>query len=426
MIAGLLFLPLTQVVRPAPAPGPLDNPLKGWCTYTDAGTIDQPYSIVFLYVPWRELEPERGRFAFDAWERRAWNVPAARGKHVVFRVYVDYPGKATGLPAWLIKEGVKLRPYKEYGGGSAPDYNDPRTVAAMERLIAALGKRYNSHPRVAFIQFGLLGFWGEWHTYPRPELFANAATEVKVLDAARRAFPDKKVMNRYPMGYAGRQRWLGFFDDMFPEDTDGKEDWMFLPRLRAAGREEAWKTVPFGGEMVPHAAKRWLGEGFGTTMKRLEESHFSWVGPYSPAIAGLREPSLVARSREMVRRMGYEYRLEEIRLPREVAAGGWLEVEVRGRNQGVAPFYYPWRVQMGLRDLRGRIVQRWTVGTDIRTWLPGAFRFRSRAQAAVNGGRYDVVIGVEDPWSKKPAIGFANALRRRDGWTEVAEVLIRG
>lgn len=424
MIAALLLLPSLQIVRHTPAPGPLDNPLKGWCTYPDAGPITQPYSMVFLYVPWKELEPARGRYTFEAWERKAWNTAAARGKHIVFRVYIDYPSQPSGLPDWLRKEGVKLNPYTEHGGGSSPDYNDPRMVAAMRRLIAALGKRYNSHPRIAFVQFGLLGFWGEWHTYPRPELFASAATEAKVLDAARQAFPDKKVMNRYPMGYAGRQKWLGFFDDMFPEDTDGKEDWMFLPRLRAAGRQEAWKTVPFGGEMVPHAAKRLLSDGFAMTMKRLEEAHFSWVGPYSPAIAGITEPSLVAKSQAMVRRMGYEYRLDEIRLPGKLRQGEALEVEVRGRNQGVAPFYYPWPVEMALKDGEGRIAQRWTVSSDIRTWIPGAFRFTSRAKVSVKPGRHEVMLGIRDPWSKKPAIGFANDLPRFRGWTRVASVRI--
>lgn len=57
--------------------------------------------MVFLYLPWKELEPEEGRYAFDRWERLAWSAPEAVGKHVVFRVYVDYPSKPSGLPDWL-------------------------------------------------------------------------------------------------------------------------------------------------------------------------------------------------------------------------------------------------------------------------------------------------------------------------------------
>jgi hypothetical protein len=53
-------------------------------SYTDAGPIRQPYSMVFLYLSWKELEPEEGRYAFDRWERLAWSAPEAVGKHVVF------------------------------------------------------------------------------------------------------------------------------------------------------------------------------------------------------------------------------------------------------------------------------------------------------------------------------------------------------
>lgn len=425
MIACLLALLVSQTIYPASAPGPLNNPFKGWCTYPDAGAITQPYSMVFLYVPWKELEPARGQYAFDAWERKTWNTAAARGKHIVFRVYIDYPSRASGMPDWLRREGVKMNPYKEEGGGESPDYDDPRMVDAMLRLIDALGKRYNSNPRIAFVEFGLLGFWGEWHTYPRTELFAKESTVIKVLDAAHRAFPDKMVMNRYPAGYGGQQKWLGFFDDYFPEDTDGKEDWKFLPRLRASGRQEAWKTVPFGGEMVPQAAKRLLGGGFADMMKQVENTHFSWVGPYSPAIAGITEPELLANSQAMVRRMGYEYRLETIRLPSTLQRGKSIDLEVRGRNQGVAPFYYPWPVEFALATVQGRIVQRWTADTDIRTWLPGEFHFRSDERIAVKPAAYRLLLGIQDPWTKKPAIAFANALPRREGWTELARVQIQ-
>ncbi|HCU87516.1 MAG TPA: hypothetical protein DGP39_08300, partial [Verrucomicrobiales bacterium] len=98
MLAGLILnsvwfaaeaAPLT-VYRPPVALGPLDNPLKGYCLYTNAGEIHRPYSMVFQYVSWKELEPIEGKYAFEAWEKK-WVHPRAMGKHVVLRVYVDYP-----------------------------------------------------------------------------------------------------------------------------------------------------------------------------------------------------------------------------------------------------------------------------------------------------------------------------------------------
>ena len=106
-----------EIRRPAAASGPLDNPLKGYCLYTNAGKIHRPYSMVFQYVSWRELEPIEGKYTFEDWEKKDWNHPRAKDKHLVLRVYVDYPSKPSGLPEWLRAKGVKESSYQEYGGG---------------------------------------------------------------------------------------------------------------------------------------------------------------------------------------------------------------------------------------------------------------------------------------------------------------------
>jgi hypothetical protein len=424
MAMALTQPPAPRTIHPPAAPGPLDNPLKGWCPYTDAGSIRQPYSMVFLYVPWSELEPHEGDFRFEEWEHRAWNVAAAQGKHVVFRVYIDYPGRPSGMPAWLEERGIRMTPYTDYGGGRSPDYDDPRMVAAMVRLIAALGARYDPNPRVAFVEFGLLGFWGEWHTYPRTTLFASPATQQRVLAAAQRAFPHKIVMNRYPGGYAGTRPDLGFFDDMFPDDTDGAEDWKFLPTMRRSGRTENWKRATIGGEMTPHAATRLLGPEFATTMKALQTGHFTWIGPYCPAIDRNTQPELQEHSREMVRAMGYQFRLTEIAVPDRIPSGSPLRLTVKGVNEGVAPFYYPWPVRVALLDAAGSVVQSFDTGADPRGWLPGEFRLAVNAPIKAPPGEYSLCLGLIDPWTGQPDVAFANRLPAIHGWTELTRLSV--
>jgi hypothetical protein len=450
-----------RILRPSAAPGPLDNPLKGWCTYTHAGEIRQPYSMVFRYVAWRDLEPGEGDYRFAEWEARSWNEAAARDKHVVLRVYADYPSRPSGVPAWLLAKGVKTTRYTDHGGGLSPDYNHPETVAGLERLIAAMGRRYAQNPRVAFLQLGLLGFWGEWHTWPRSELFASEATQKRVIDAYRAAFPQKILLARTAGGPAGRQAWLGYHDDMFPEDTDGPEGWEFLPRMRRSGRTENWKRAAIGGEMVPNAAKKWLGEGFDRTMQMVERAHVSWIGPYNPALERNPTPEFLARSQQMVRRMGYEYVLREVRWPESVTTGGPLPIRITGRNQGVAPFYYPWPVELAL--LQGTHTQlaalpmtavkgtplatlpptgvdgtplatlpptavqpvvTLPLAVDLRTWLPGPFRVTAAPAVPAPPGRYTLAIGIRDPWTRRPAIGFANDLPRHEGWTLLGDITV--
>jgi len=411
------------VVRPLPAEGPLDNPLKGWCPYTDAGPIHQPYTMAFQYVAWRELEPAEGAFRFAEWEK-SWDSPAGRDKHIVFRVYVDYPRKPSGLPDWLRMAGVKETAYADHGGGKSPDYDDPRMIAGMERLIAALGERYNKHPRIAFIQLGLLGFWGEWHTYPSVKLYASPETERRVIDAYRRAFPDKSLMVRYARGHAGRQEWIGFHDDMFPEDTDNGKDWSFLAGLRKANRTANWKTAVVGGEMVPGKAERWLGKDFDTTLAMLGRSHFTWVGPYCPALARTGDEQFRRRSEQLVRRLGYEFQLTELTHPATTKPRQACRLSLKGKNLGVAPFYYPWSVEWALLDPAGKVVAVQKTDWDIRKWLPGEFAEAAELAFDAPPGKYRLGLGIRDPWKDRPAIRFANAALVQEGWTLLSEIRI--
>lgn len=413
-----------KTVRPPAAPGPLDNPFKGWCPYTDAGTISQPYSMVFLYIPWNELEPNPGDYRFEEWEK-SWDVETAVGKHIIFRVFVDYPSRPAGLPNWLRAAGVHESKYQDHGGGLSPDYNDPKMIAAMERLIAALGRRYNNHPRIAFIQLGMLGFWGEWHTWPRGQMYATAETERRVINAYHKAFPNKSLMVRYARDFAGRQPWIGFHDDMFPEDTDNGEDWSFLAGIRKSERTENWKVAVVGGEMVPHQAKKWVVDEFDQTMSMLERSHFTWIGPYGPALARSPTDEFAKQSEALVRKMGYQFRIEELKHPRIVQSGRPMSVHFSGQNMGVAPFYYPWQVQWTLLDTTGKPVDHQDVDWDIRRWLPGPFSDTAQLTFDVPTGRYRLAIGIIDPWTKRPAIDFANQVETLDGWTVLSEVDVK-
>ena len=97
---------------------------------------------------------------------------------------------------------------------------------------------------------------------------------------------------RYAKNYPGKQNWLGFHDDYFPEDTGMEKDYYFLRGMKEAGRLENWRVAPIGGEMIPRAADDWVGssDGFSRTKAMIKAAHFSWVGPYSPAMENVPKP----------------------------------------------------------------------------------------------------------------------------------------
>ncbi|RYG42047.1 DUF4832 domain-containing protein [bacterium] len=429
MAPSMLTLALLagNVDRALPAgPGPVTNPLKGYAPYVDAikdTTI--PFTMVYHDASWAELEPERGVWKFDEWAARTMRAAPSRDKRAILRVYVDYPNrKPGGIPQWLLDSGVKTTAYSDYGGGLAPDYADPKFRSGIKRLIAEMGRRWNKDPQVAFIQIGLLGFWGEWHTYPRTELFAPAIVQKEVIDAMRAAFPDKPLMARNAADYVGQQTWLGFHDDMIPEDTLGPEEWKFLPTLRASGRENNWKIAPTGGEMVPGAAKRWLGEGWATTLQAVRDTHFSWIGPYCPLLE-TGDATFKARAIELSQKSGYQFRLTRVRHAGRVAPSGGLNVQVEGMNEGVAPMYGHWPVRIAVLDASGAEVGGGRSPSDPFSWLPGKFFFGAKFPAPKTPGHYRIALGLIDPWTQRSAVRFANPLPVENGWTILSEFDVR-
>ncbi len=178
---------------------PADNPLKGLVPYVGQGE-PFPHSMEFWYFPMDQLMTGPASFDWSLIERQLDTI-SSRGCQAVMRVYMEYPGKKSAVPEFLLKQGVKVASYKHDGQmNHTPDYNDPRTRKAMKSFIAAFGAKYDGDPRVGFITMGILGHWGEWHTYPKGELFASEEVQAEVMDAFEAAFKTTKVLMRYPAG----------------------------------------------------------------------------------------------------------------------------------------------------------------------------------------------------------------------------------
>ncbi len=88
---------------------------------------------------------------------------------MIIRLVLDYPNKENSMqiPKWLYNEiGGDGTWYDiSYGKGFSPNYENKTLIYYHEKLIKALGERYNSSSEIAFIELGSIGHWGEWHTY---------------------------------------------------------------------------------------------------------------------------------------------------------------------------------------------------------------------------------------------------------------------
>ncbi|MDI1311832.1 hypothetical protein [Prosthecobacter sp.] len=245
-------------VKLAPGPSPADNPLKGLVPYAEPESGCFPHSLEFNYVRFSDLMKGVDSFVWQPFEKLL-NGIVSRGNQAVFRVWIEYPDQKSGLPKFLRDQGVKITEWTETEKKPrekicyTPGYEDERLIGAMEVLIAALGKRYDGDARIGYITAGLLGSWGEWHTYPREDLFASEKTRKRVLAAYAKAFKKTPVLLRYPVGpnredlASNAEKPFDYHDDSFAWGTldTGKEEhrWFYPPSMKRAASPNAGPSI---------------------------------------------------------------------------------------------------------------------------------------------------------------------------------------
>lgn len=422
-------------------PAPADNPLKGLVPYAGGDKRPLfPHSMEFNYLPLSDLMIGMNEFRWEPMEALLNDV-ASRGHQTVFRIWMVYPGHTDGIPEFLVRDGLKVTEWLNTNTHPfppkkvlTPDYDDPRMRQALKNFITALGKKYDGDPRIGFITAGLLGTWGEWHEYPRSELFASKETQREVMDAYEQAFKTTPILLRYPAGEdhwhyaANHERPFGYHDDSFAWATldTGREadNWFFVPSMKAAGSSAVnkWMTEPIGGEIRPElwglifddAPDHPQAQDF---EQCVQQTHVSWLmdtGMFRKKETDTRIRNAIAH----VQRMGYEFHVVDARIqPRN----GTRVLEVQVRNTGVAPFYYDWKMELGFFDSNGGEIAAKPLPWKLNELMPDQQRTWTADLRSVPPDADHIAIRVINPLESGRPLAFANARQRNDGWLPVAK-----
>ncbi len=402
------------------------NPLKGFMPYR--GSYDFPHSMEYQYFAFDDLMPSLDTPDFDTTIEPFLEEVSGRGNHAVFRIYLDYPDERYAVPQWLRDAGVTATSYSSHGGGLSPDYDHPALLAACESLISLLGARYDGDPRIGFLQVGLLGHWGEWHTYPNGHLFAATETQNRILSAFDNAFNStsllvsQDLMSHDPMANIDDHD-IGFHDDAFTEGTLGPADWNFYPRLVDYGFDKRWRSMPVGGEILPGLQNIVWDDPSGAPQDYsacVNVTHASWLLNQAPFDSNWGVAKRV-RAIEGGRRLGYDIRVVETRIG---ALDGDLRVGVRFENTGVAPFYYPWAIEVGVFGQDRELLISEETDWDVRTILPdgGPIEFTATVPFSTDWtDSFASAVRIVSPLANGKPFLFSNRNREED-WVILAEI----
>ena len=412
-------------------PAPCDNPLKGIVPYADPVPNRFPHSMEFSYLKYSDLVKGPNKFDWTAAEKLFDGIKS-RGNQAVFRVYLEFPGREDAIPKFLLEDGLKTIRWVDESWHEAnknvitPDYDNKDLRRSLVNFIEAFGNKYDGDPRIGYIHAGLLGLWGEWHTYPREDLWASKVVQTEVLEAYEKAFDKTPILLRYPArenhyAQAANTKYdFGYHDDSFAFATlatgKKKDDWFFEKLLKDAQATDKWKTNPIAGEVRPdvwsccHAKDPCTpkGQSFAECRDKL---HICWLME-----SGLFEKDhpaeLKARAIVDAQKLGYEFFVESVSIGK--TSSGKSKLTCRIKNTGIAPFYHSgWKVSIGLLSKKSASATA-KLDWEFTGIMPGQTKvFEITTKADLSRG---FKIGVPNPMPGGKALRFANKEVDKTGW----------
>jgi hypothetical protein len=398
----------TVTINPLEYPRPLRNPHKGF-TNRNALENNEWATLMHSYIKWNEIERDSldGIAEIKTWCDENWSGVEDKNIKVIPRVYLHWDGEKTFWPD-------DMETY---------DYTSPQFIRRLKRMIWKLGKCWDRDPRVAHIEIGIIGKWGEHHT-PSP----TKEVEKILGEEFRKAFTHKKVLVRHPWEF-------NTFNFGIYWDSWAHQDQMMSHGQPIFNLGDRWKMEIIGGETAYNWGDNQTQPGDNPTDTMVDPFHrdfligtirwlhctqLRWVADYDQKNSAAR-----AGAEEVQKVFGYRYVINEVTYPRRIEKGQEFVVSFSGRNTGSAPFYYDWPVELSLLNESNEVVWRADFNhIDIRTWLPGdrwnhseltydkqvdTFTVRGtfKLNAELIPGRYKLVLAVLDPAGKLPNLRFA-------------------
>jgi hypothetical protein len=385
-------------------------------------------SVAYLRWYWYAIEPEEGRYRWDIIDR-ALETAKRRGQQLHIRVMPH--DHLANLPAWYVQKGRVFRCKLKSADCVFPDYDDPLFRSATEKLVSALGARYDGHPGMAFVDIGTLGFWGEWHlegTAREKHLFYTDVEHwpwaVDIYFQSFKKTPLIGLIGCVPALRHATAHGAGWRADCWGDFSQMRHMRVVYPRnITQAGVHDAWRR----GAVLMETCwtyKHWHEKSWPVDYFHDEAArwHTSLINAKSSVIPKDWQPAVA----EFQKRIGYRFVLRSVERPAQAHPGAPFRLTHWWVNRGVAPCYHEYRIAARLEGAGRDIIIE--LPHDLRTWMPGEDRYLMDDVALPSdapSGKYRLSLGIVRRGEKKPFVKMANEGRTKEGWMEMGEIDIK-
>jgi len=342
------------------------NPLKGFANWGTSNKAEFPYSLSYLPVNFNEVVSAKGVYDFSYLENLL-NSYSKKGVQAIIRFVIDEPGKELFLPS-SIKSKIKIVKYTRDGvTGESPDYHDQELINIINDVIVAFGKKYDGDARIACVQTGFIGHWGEWHTYycekSGIDAMPSSSQQKSILNTFTSSFKKTCVVIRRPnIPGMDTNTKIGIYNDMFYSDSD---DNYMVKLFDKADLWDRWQTGMVTGEFAPalqedfikHAQSQSYVDKFKERLNLFHNSSIMVSKLFKRTdLSSSQKKQLLSLSNSM----GYDLYVSKASVKKD---GSDYILEVTIKNKGVAPFYYNWPVTVALYNdgIKSKATTDWKI-----------------------------------------------------------------
>lgn len=402
------------------------NPGQGWMGWRFHGSVE------YYRFNWVDIEPEKGTYNWKPIDDRLARLQKSGGS-LSLRV-MTASAHSSGYyssPKWLFDHGCKGYEYNVGGGdptsgGKAitriePEYADPIYLAEHSAFIAALGKRYDGHPNMEFLDIGSYGIWGEWHTkHP-----ASLAVRKQIVDMYVQAFrktqlvfmTDDQEGLSYALANGAGLRRDGVGSPWHEQNWIGSEKYANIPDMG-----NVWKKAPvvfeWFGDYDYLKSKNW---SFDAAVNFMVSNHVSMINDN----IGNVPPEAMPQLEKLARLAGYRFVLREITHEKTILPEGALTMKMKWANVGVAKLYRSCKLQIALRNSSDQTVATVITDADPRDWLPGEREITSTMRIPnVPSGTYTLAVAITDSANQRPPLKLAMDAPEKEGWYRVGSIIM--
>ncbi len=357
-------------VTPIEYPNALTNPLMGFRPDSVGNWNAKPYTTIARhYISWNEINNSStdGVQKIIDFCNAKWAGCEAANVKIIPRVILDWNG-GEYWPSYLTKG----------------DYKSQKTRDAVVKMIAMLGQAWDNDPRVAWVQTGIVGKWGEQETpnVNTPMVAPDNATWASIMgEAFEAAFPNKMQLVRNQTDWTNEGfTEMGVYWDSFGRKGQYEGAWKDILKHNELGR---YLVAPVEGEIVYNSSvvAAYMGSSPNATLSNptyynylidaIKQTHCSglgWISIYTPG------PTTNAGANLVQKAFGYRFKISEFSCSARTEPGSTLTLNAKVKNIGSAVMFENYPVAFVLvNELTRQIVYQSVIsGTDIRTWKPGS------------------------------------------------------